>query len=209
MVYLRDNNVGPEDAVKSPNADLHIVAPSYITIDIDPHSNWNVIVGQHYNLHISVFDSHNHRLFPSANLVAELEIEEGYFEVAKRTENGTWLSGQPLKVGSATVNAVLLGVKDIETGELSALSNPLKATAQLDIFEPILLEPQLLYFPWDPIQTAVHQVVYAIKGHESTPLSSFVWTSLNKSVATVAQNGVAKTTGTLGNCNFIFNEREH
>ena len=198
MVYLRDNNVGPEDAVKSPNADLHIVAPSYITIDIDPHSNWNVIVGQNYNLHISVFDSHNHRLFSSANLVAELEIEEGYFEVAKRTENGTWLSGQPLKVGSATVNAVLLGVKDIETGELSALSNPLKATAQLDIFEPIYLEPQLLYFPWDPIQTAVHQVVYAIKGHESTPLSSFVWTSLNKSVATVAQNGVAKTTGALG-----------
>ena len=36
-VHLRDNNVGREDAVKSPSADLHIVPPAYIMIDIDPH----------------------------------------------------------------------------------------------------------------------------------------------------------------------------
>ena len=33
-IYLRDNNVGKEDSVKSPSADLHVVAPSYITIEI-------------------------------------------------------------------------------------------------------------------------------------------------------------------------------
>ena len=33
-IYLRDNNVGKEDAVKSPSADLNVVAPSYITIEI-------------------------------------------------------------------------------------------------------------------------------------------------------------------------------
>ena len=203
VVSLRDNNVGREDAVKSPSADLHIVAPSYITIDIDPHSNWNVIIGQTYNLHISVFDSHNHKLFPSANLVAELEVEEGYFESEYKTENGTWVTGQPLKVGSASVSAVLIGVKDIETGAVSTLDTPLRAVAQMEIFEPIQLDPPLLYFPWDPVLPAVHQISYAISGHESTPLSSFVWSSMNASVATVTQNGVAKTTGQLGDTKIV------
>lgn len=97
-VILRDNNVGRDDAVKSPSADLHIVTPSYIMIDIDPHNNWNVIVGEHYNLYISVYDANNHKLFASSNMVAELEVETGYFDVQDTTNNGTWISGQPTKV---------------------------------------------------------------------------------------------------------------
>ena len=117
-IFLRDNNVGKDDAVKSPSADLHVVNPSYITIDIEPYSNWNVIVGQDYNLIINVYDQQNHKLFSSSNLVAELEIEEGYFDVKQRASNGTWLTGQPLQVGTAWVKAVLLGTKDINTGEM-------------------------------------------------------------------------------------------
>lgn len=142
-VRLRDNNVGGDDAVKSPSADLHVVQPAYIVIDIDPHSNWNVVVGQDYNIHVTVFDAQNHQLFPSSNLVAELEVEEGYFYVGDKTENGTWIHGQPLKVGTAEVRAVLLGTKDVETGTLISLEKPLKAKAQLEIFEPIILEPAL------------------------------------------------------------------
>ena len=51
-VFLRDNNVGKDDVVKSPSADLHIVPPAYINIDIDPYNNWNVIIGKGYDLHI-------------------------------------------------------------------------------------------------------------------------------------------------------------
>ena len=191
-VVLRDNNVGRDESVKSPSSDLHIVAPSYIMIDIDPHNNWNVIVAQSYNIHISVFDSKNHKLFPSSNLVAELEVEEGYFDTLQKTANGTWIHGRPLKVGSAVVRAVLYGVKDIETGQLVALDKPLKAKAQLEIFAPIDIEPKISYFPWDPVHLSMTQIVYKILGHETTPTSSFTWTSVNKTVATVAQNGVSK-----------------
>ncbi len=142
-VILRDNNVGKEDAVKSPSADLFIVQPAYIMIQIDPHNNWNVIVGGSYSLYVTVYDSQNHRLFSSSNLVAELEIDDGYFQVEATSANGTWVHGVPLKVGTAEVRAVLLGTKDVETGSLVTLETPLKAKAQLEIFDPIDLQPAL------------------------------------------------------------------
>ena len=194
-VYLKDLNVGRDESVKSPSAELHIVNPAYIMIDIDPHNNWNVLENEYYSLSISVYDAQNHRLFPSSNLVAELEIEEGYFKVEKTVENGTWIYGKPLKIGSAVVRAVLHGIKDTETGELKPLENALKAKAQMEIFSAIDLSPPVIYFPWDPSGISMNQVAYKVKGHEKT---SFSWTSDNKTVATVAQNGVARISGQLG-----------
>lgn len=87
------------------------------------------------------------------------------------------------------------GVTDVKTGQLIALEKPLKAKATMEILAPIELEPKVSYFPWDPSSLSVTQVKYKIPGHETTP---FTWTSGNKSVATVAQNGIAKTTSQLG-----------
>ena len=121
-ILLRDTNVGRDDAVKSPSAELHIVAPSYIVIEIaEPNDNWNVILGQNYNLYISVYDSNNRKLFPSANFFAEISIGGGYFHVEERSKNGTWISGQPMIIGSAPVDATLLGVTDIDSGKHSFL----------------------------------------------------------------------------------------
>ena len=200
-VILRDNNVGKDDAVKSPSADLHIVTPAYILIEIDPLNNWHVIKGQQYNLFISVFDAQNRKLFPSANLVAELDVQEGYFETTSQTANGTWITGTPVQAGSALVRATLIGVKDVHTGEILTLDKPLKAKAQLEIFAPIDIDPPVSYFPWDPLNLAKSQVIYSILGHETS--ASLTWASGNKSVATVAQNGIAKTTGQLGQSKIV------
>ena len=37
-----------------PSADLTVVEPAYITLNIDPHDNWNVIVGNDYQIHVQV-----------------------------------------------------------------------------------------------------------------------------------------------------------
>ena len=87
---------------------------------------------------------------------------------------------------------------NIFTGKLIALETPLKAKATLEIFAPIELDPRISYFPWEPRSTIKTQVVYTILKHETTASSAFAWTSPNKTVATVAQNGVAKITGNLG-----------
>ncbi len=40
-VTLRDANVAPDDqTVRPPSGDLHVVAPAYITINVNPHKNW-------------------------------------------------------------------------------------------------------------------------------------------------------------------------
>lgn len=196
-VSLRDHNVGRDEGVKSPSADLHIVQPAYITIDIDPYSNWNVLVGNPYNLHISIFDAENHRLFPSSNMIAKITVDAGYFEMEETTKNGTWVNGRPLKTGTAEVRAVLKGTINPANGEYVLLDTPLRASAQMEVFEPIALEPQLSVFPWDPINKSTHQVKYTVLG-VSTASSPFVWSSVNTSVATVTQNGVSKTSGRLG-----------
>ena len=67
----------------------------------------------------------------------------------------------------------------------------------MEIFEPILIEPQLSIFPWDPLALKYEQVVYSVIGTKSST-SSFVWRSLNTSVSTVTQNGVGKTLGNIG-----------
>ena len=88
-------------------------------------------------------------------------------------------------------------------GKLVALETPLKAKATLEIFAPIELDPRISYFPWEPMSLTKTQVVYTILGHETTASSAFAWTSPNKTVATVAQNGVAKITGNLGETKII------
>ena len=82
----------------------------------EPNANWNVILGQTYKLYITVFDSNNRKLFPSANMVAEIDINTEYFLIDEETKNGTWLTGKPINIGSALVEATLLGVEDVETG---------------------------------------------------------------------------------------------
>lgn len=46
-VMLMDKNVKEKDdgTVRPPTAQVHVVVPAYITINIEPHRNWNVIVG--------------------------------------------------------------------------------------------------------------------------------------------------------------------
>ena len=81
-IHLRDQNVAPEDVVKPPTADLHIVAPSYITLGINPHQNWNVAMGNDYEIVVEIFDSDNNRLYASDNIVMEVTLPGEYFRVS-------------------------------------------------------------------------------------------------------------------------------
>ena len=134
-----------------------VVEPAYITVNIDPHDNWNVIVGNDYKIHVEVFTRENQRLYASNNLVIEINVNGEYFEASAQTS--TSLSGTPLKVGSVRVDAQLIGTQDPTTGEVTKLTKPLVASAQMEIFEPIVLEPQLSVFPWDPVTLPKDQVI--------------------------------------------------
>jgi hypothetical protein len=140
---LRDHNMAAsDDTIKSPSAEITVVVPRYITLALDPHRNWNAVLGGQYEIVVEIFDSSNNAVFPSENLVIEVKVSSEYFVVKDKTENGTWHSGIPVKTGTAEVTATLLGTKD-DSERLVPLAEPLVAVEKLEIFEPILLFPEL------------------------------------------------------------------
>lgn len=187
-VYLNDHNVHPDDLVRPPTADIHVVVPAYITLSIHPYNNWNVLINNNYEITVEIFDSNNNRIYPSANIVMKVDIPQEYFKTQESSSNGTWHFGQPIKVGIADVSATLYGIKD-RNGQLIELKTPLSTSAQLEIFDGILLDPALAVFPWDPVTRPSFEFQYVVQGAGSP----FLWSSANQTVATVTQNGVVKT----------------
>lgn len=127
-MILRDANVAPDDAsVKPPVADVHVVVPADIKISVNPHNNWNVVVGRTYELVVDIFDSHGHAVFPSDNVVVEFSVQEEHFSTESSTANGTHHSGRPTLVGTAEVTAKLVGVRDQASGKIVQLESPIHA----------------------------------------------------------------------------------
>ena len=82
-------------------------------------------------------------MFPSNNLVVTIEfLADGYFEVAETTANGTWITGTPIKPGSVSIRATLIGTRD-DSGYVTKLKMPLEAVATMEIYQQIDLQPQL------------------------------------------------------------------
>ena len=144
-----------------------------------------------------VYTSDNHKVFMSENLVIDIEIDSGHFEASSQTSSS--VDGKPLKVGSSKVKALLRGTRDPETGTLTTLSKPLETSAKMEISDPIVLEPRVSVFPWDPVTLPKDQVSYRVLGSSSASAkrltTNFFWSSMNSSLVTVTQNGVAKTSG--------------
>jgi hypothetical protein len=66
----------------------------------------------------------------------------GYFDVREKSANGTWINGTPVKSGTVTVRATLVGTQS-PSGYVSELKVPLQAVATLEIFDQIDLQPKL------------------------------------------------------------------
>ena len=96
-----------------------------------------------YELSVDIYDADNRKLFPSSNLVVKVEfMQSGYFNVAQATENGTWITGIPIKSGTVQVKATLVGTRNAN-GYIDELPVPLTATAVMEIFEQIDLQPKI------------------------------------------------------------------
>lgn len=55
-IVLRDRNVGKDDPIlKLPAANMHVVQPDYIVLNVLPHKNWAVLVGDHHDIVAEVY----------------------------------------------------------------------------------------------------------------------------------------------------------
>ncbi|CAG9763709.1 unnamed protein product [Ceutorhynchus assimilis] len=184
-IVLRDRNVDKNDPLlKLPAATLHVVQPEYIVLNVLPHKNWAILVGQHHDIVADLYDSSDHKLFIGENVNLYLEVTPEFYTAA-HTVNGSWLTGYGTKSGIANVQASLKTLADGTT----PLASPLTAKADLMIYAAITIEPADVILPWDPITRPKYDIDLIARGGDGR----FLWTSSDNSIGVVSQSGHVRT----------------
>ncbi|XP_071543821.1 nuclear pore membrane glycoprotein 210 [Panulirus ornatus] len=187
QVILRDNNVISSELVKQPAATVHVVDPSYLIITIEPHNNQALIYGRHYAFVVTIYDKQDNKIFLSDNIVMETTIPSEYFNSEYVSKNGSYVYGVPHKIGSTKIQATLSAVE--VAGTILEITPPLKASQDLEIFEPIVVIPPRTVFPWDPLTEPTYSLNLTVRGGSG----SVLWSSNNTEVLGVSQMGVCRT----------------
>ncbi|GCB68850.1 hypothetical protein scyTo_0005369, partial [Scyliorhinus torazame] len=116
------------------------------------------------------------------NLNIATILPELHFTTLVRSINGTYLYVDVTMNGQEVIRATLYGV----VGE--SLLIPITNHQEVMIYEPIILKPKTLVFPWHPKPRSYRHPIQVIGGS-----GNFTWSSCNESVALVTVKGVIAT----------------
>uniref|UniRef100_A0AAY5KHY8 BIG2 domain-containing protein n=1 Tax=Esox lucius TaxID=8010 RepID=A0AAY5KHY8_ESOLU len=175
-----------------PNSTLYVVEPGYLGFKINPGESWVLETGRVYNILIEVLDKSSNRIYVSDNIRIEPVFPEEYFKVLESSLNGSYHRVKALKKGLTLINASLKSVLD-KDGRVHELANPVHNEQDVEIYNPILLSPAILTFPWQPKVGAYQYTIQAAGGS-----GNFSWSSSNLAVATVTVKGVMTTVSDIG-----------
>ncbi|WAR01840.1 PO210-like protein, partial [Mya arenaria] len=157
-----------------------------------PDRKWVLETGRVYTILIDAYDLHSHKLHPSDNVMIESMFPEKYFEVLFSTKNGTYHVVRTLKKGETDLEGSLDTVIKQDGSEFK-ITPALSQTQFVEIFDPIVVRPELLFFPWDPVKQLSHKYQLAASGGSG----DYIWSSNDPTVATVNKYGEV-TTSNLG-----------
>ncbi|KAG5875314.1 hypothetical protein JTB14_016901 [Gonioctena quinquepunctata] len=187
-IVLRDRNVGKGDPLmKLPAANFHVVEPNYLVLNILPHKNWAVLVGDYHDIVAELYSSDDHKLYIGESVQIYMDISPE-FVVTSRSLNGSWLTGYGVKSSIATVQASLDGVHSEKTGEIKC-EKPITAKSDLIIYPRITITPSEVILPWDPVTRPKYDIDLIAKGGDGR----FLWSSSDHSVGAVSQTGHVST----------------
>ncbi|XP_045135135.1 nuclear pore membrane glycoprotein 210-like [Portunus trituberculatus] len=189
QVVLGGSHLVSSQLVRQPAASLHVVEPSHLAISIRPHNNPSLTLSRPYSFIVTVHDVANNQIFLPDNIIIHTTVPEEYFLTEFATRNGSYIHGTPIATGKTTVTAVLSAV---EVGdEVMEISPPLRASQDIEIFEPVVVMPPLTVLPWDPVTRPLYSVNLTAKGGSG----SVGWSSSDTEVVVVTQAGVCRTRG--------------
>ncbi|KAJ9594722.1 hypothetical protein L9F63_013996, partial [Diploptera punctata] len=187
-VLLRDRNVEEKEAgVRIPTSTVTVSSPCYLNLAILPHRNRILIVENHYEIVVEIYDKEDHKFYIGEDVVMSVTIPQKYFHVERSTANYTHHYGWPIKIGAAPVSAALEGITN--DGQLEPLTK-ISARIELLIYNRITIYPCIADLSISPFLTFLRfEVMLNASGGDG----NFIWSSGNTSVAVVMQNGVMKT----------------
>uniref|UniRef100_A0A673IZ54 Nuclear pore membrane glycoprotein 210-like n=1 Tax=Sinocyclocheilus rhinocerous TaxID=307959 RepID=A0A673IZ54_9TELE len=171
---------------------IYVVEPGYLAFKIHPEDRWVLETGRKYEIFIEVFDKSGHKIYLSDNIRIETMFPTEYFEVLHSSVNGSYHHVKALKRGQTIIDGTLEAVVD-QTGSVHTLSVPVRNEQDVEIYDPIVLTPAILTFPWQPKEGAYQYTIKVTGGS-----GNFSWSSTNSAVATVTVKGVMTTVRDVG-----------
>ncbi|CAI9723077.1 Hypothetical predicted protein [Octopus vulgaris] len=181
-IVLRDRNIQDSEQSYQPSALIYVVEPAYISFVVLSHTKWVLETGRNYEICLEIFDSSNHKIYPSDNLIIEALFPAEYFRVNHQTKNGSYFHVTTLKKGVVNIKGSLKGV----LSEKKHLFAQALVTEQLlEIYDKIEVEPKSILFPWE----SNTKFSYSSKLTATGGSGEYSWNSLNLSVATVNNKG--------------------
>uniref|UniRef100_A0A672RX80 Nucleoporin 210 n=1 Tax=Sinocyclocheilus grahami TaxID=75366 RepID=A0A672RX80_SINGR len=191
-IVLDHKSLGMQGASRLPNSTIYVVEPGYLAFKIHPEDRWVLETGRKYEIFIEVFDKSGHKIYLSDNIRIETMFPTEYFEVLHSSVNGSYHYVKALKRGQTIIDGTLEAVVD-QTGSVHALSVPVRNEQDVEIYDPIVLTPAILTFPWQPKEGAYQYTIKVTGGS-----GNFSWSSTNSAVATVTVKGVMTTVRDVG-----------
>uniref|UniRef100_A0A8C2A4L6 Nucleoporin 210 n=1 Tax=Cyprinus carpio TaxID=7962 RepID=A0A8C2A4L6_CYPCA len=149
-----------------------------LAFKIPPEDRWVLETGRKYEIFIEVFDKSGHKIYLSDNIRIETMFPTEYFEVLHSSVNGSYHHVKALKRGQTVIDGTLKAVVDQQ---------------DVEIYDPIVLTPAILTFPWQPKEGAYQYTIKVTGGS-----GNFSWSSTNSAVATVTVKGVMTTFRDVG-----------
>ncbi|KAM9856209.1 nuclear pore membrane glycoprotein 210 [Aulostomus maculatus] len=191
-VVLDHKSLRMQGVSRLPNSTLYVVEPGYLGFKIHPGDSWVLETGREYDIRIEVFDKSGNKMYLSDNVRIDTGFPTEYFEILESSLNGSYHHVKALKEGLTLIDATLRAVVD-ENGSLHPLVNPVHNEQDVEIYNPIVLNPSILTFPWQPKVGAYQYTIKATGGS-----GNFSWSSSNTAVATVTVKGVMTTVSDIG-----------
>uniref|UniRef100_A0A8C3G7G1 Nucleoporin 210 n=1 Tax=Cyclopterus lumpus TaxID=8103 RepID=A0A8C3G7G1_CYCLU len=191
-VVLDHKSLRMQGVSRLPNSTLHVVEPGYLGFKIHPGDSWVLETGRVYDVLIEVFDKSGNKIYLSDNVRIDTGFPSEYLELLQSSLNGSYHRVKALREGLTLIDATLKAVVD-ETGRIHELANPVHNEQDVEIYNPIVLSPSILTFPWQPKVGAYQYTIQATGGS-----GNFSWSSSNTAVATVTVKGVMTTAHDVG-----------
>ncbi|KAK1801966.1 hypothetical protein P4O66_022598, partial [Electrophorus voltai] len=186
------SGLGMKGACRLPNSTLYVVEPGYLVFKIQPGERWVLETQRIYEIFTEVFDKSSNRIHLSDNIRIETRFPKEFFQVLASSLNGSYHRVKALKNGQTIIDGTLKSVM-ARDGTIHALPIPVRNEQDVEIYNPIVLTPSVLTFPWQPKEGAYQYTIKASGGS-----GNFSWSSSNSAVATVTVKGVMTTVRDVG-----------
>ncbi|XP_060082895.1 nuclear pore membrane glycoprotein 210-like [Ylistrum balloti] len=194
-IVLMDKNIKNQDVLRRPSAMMYVVTASRLAFVILPHKKWVLETGREYEIIIEVYDKNSHKVYPSDNVIIRALFPKEYFQVLSSTKNGTYHLVKTLDKGQTVLDGTLGSVIRTDGSEYP-ISPAIKQIQPVEIYDPILVKPSELFFPWDPKVPISHRYQLQATGGSG----EYIWKSSEPRITNVNMHGEI-TTGHTGSTN--------